>query len=279
MITTRCHASTPDALVELLCAPTRDQGVGTGRLREVLLARLAATFAADPRRARRLDAFIVEHGALRFTEPFAWTARAARRPLGTAAARRLGGGAAATPLDAAREEVERLCDRAARGLARRGALSTWLAGSPPEVRALCAAEAASWATRLMHLCEPGARAARVSLGEPDAYVDVPTTRTTLVGRRDATTSHAGRTTGILRVRDGVPGRRAADGLVVDALVAGLADPASAVLRAVGAWPDAGVVLAVDLDDDARRHGARLLVATAASLASAPSRHDVATLAA
>ncbi len=269
---TRRHTLAPDVLAALLCAAPGDAPDVTTRLRDPLFARLAASLG--PSAPERLDAYSLDHeGARRFSSPFAWSARASRRAIGTAAARHAAA-TATSPLDAAREEVERLCDRALRGLARRGALSTWLAGAPREVRATCAVEAASWATRLLHLVEPlGAHP--LAVGVPDAYVSVPATRISLVGRRDV--AGTGPRPGLLRVRDGAPPGSAADGLCVDGLVAALAT-GSAPARAIGAWPDAGIVLIVELDGEALCHAARCLVG-AASASGPRARSDVVTLAA
>lgn len=257
------RAPAPSTLVELLAAPPLEPSLEIARLVEVLSARLAAVPRTTP---CRLDAFFAEFGAARFASPFHWSARTARRSLGTGALRRLVAGTSRDLLAAAREEADALCDRAQRGLARRGALGTWLAAAPPEVRALCAIEAATWAWGLCHLVDLDAHADRLAVGIPDAWFDVPATRTTLHGRRDAvaTCATAG---GLLRLRDGAPGERAYDGLLVDGLVAAITGRAPiAPARVVGAWPDAGLVLSVELDADAVRHAARVLVACAVSLA-------------
>ena len=190
------------------------------------------------------------------------TAPAHEAPL---ALRRVVAGSSRDLLSAVREEMEALCDRARRGLARRGALGTWLAAAPTEVRALCAAEAATWAWGLCHLVDLNAHADRITVGVPDAWFDVPRARTTLHGRRDATGTGVA-ASGLLRLRDGAPGTRALDGLLVDGLVAAMSGRVPvAPARVVGAWPDAGIVLCIELDGDAVRHAARLVVACDASL--------------
>jgi hypothetical protein len=265
-------------VVERLCAPTcdvllarassgsRDHDVVSARLRSQLAARLADSLGAD-RRRHRLDAFAAELGPARFDAPFAWSARAARRPIGTSVARDVAVGAMPDALSAAASEIERLCDRAHRGLTRRGALGAWLAAAPSATRALCAVEASTWAERLVRLVEP-THDGSVAVGIPDAWFEVPGTTITLQGRLDAALRPAeGAHLGLLRVRDGLPGARAADGLVVDALVAALAGRCPT--RMLGAWPDAGLCLVVDFDDEAARRAARLLLACADALA-APS---------
>jgi len=271
----RLCAPDPCELVALLALPPTAPSLPVTRLVAVLGARLASASRTSP---TRLDAFVAEFGAARFTTAFRWSARGARRPLGTGALRRLVAGTSRDLLGAAHEEVDDLCDRAQRGLARRGALGTWLAAAPAEARALCAIEAASWAWGLCHLLDLDANADRVAVGVPDAWFDVPGARTTLHGRRDATGTTAA--SGLLRLRDGAPGARALDGLLVDGLAAGIAGGTPTVpARVVGAWPDAGVALVVELDATAVRHAARLVVACAAVPGAGPGRRTEAVLAA
>ncbi len=269
----RLHAPSPACLVDLLCTPTGEPPAGVQRLVELLVARLGTA----PRPASgttTIDAFVAEHGPARFATPFRWSARTARRPLGTGALRRLAAGTSVGVLAAAPEEVDASCDRAQRGLARRGALGTWLASAPREVRAVCAAEAATWATGLCHLVDWEATADRIAIGIPDAWFGVPGAPVTLHGRRDAASLHgATETPGLLRLRDGAPGERAVEGLLVDGLVAAMSRPSSAgpagsmPSRVIGAWPDAGCVLLVDLDAEHLRHAARSIVQCAAAAPS------------
>jgi len=263
--------------VQRLCAPSREVLLACAtaapredvevpaRLRNQLVARLTVSLGTD-RRRHRLDAFGVEHGPARFDAPFAWSARAARRTIGTGAARLVAAGVASHPHSAAACEIERLSDRAQRGLARRGALGTWLAAAPSSVRALCATEAATWAERLLRLVEPQHADGTAAVGVADAWFEVPGSTVTLQGRLDAALfGSPGQPAGRLRIRDGLPGARAIDGLVVDAFVAALAGERTA--RIIGAWPDAGLCLVVDVDDEAQRHAARLLVSCADALAA------------
>jgi hypothetical protein len=277
-VTRRLLAPSPGRLVALLEAPpeTPRQRLDP-RLEAALVARLAGTRPRAHRGARRLDAFAVEHGAARFATPFRWSARAARRVLGTAALGRLVRGAARDLRGAVDDELDAQCDRARRGLARRGALGTWLAAATDQARALSAADAVGWATALWHLVDGDAHGAGLDLGVPDAWFTVPAGAVTLHGRRDAVAGSSG---ALLRVRDGAPSARALDGLGVDALAAALADPRRAVpSRIVGAWPDGGTCLAVELDDDVLRDAARAVVACDASWEVARDHADVAAIAA
>ena len=263
-------------VVERLCAPTRgallaravagprDATCVPAGVRSQLVARLAARLAGD-RRRHRVDSFAAELGPARFDAPFAWSARVARRPIGTSVAGLVAAGAMPDALSAAAFEIERLCDRAHRGLLRRGALGAWLDAAPGAVRSLCAVEAATWAERLLRLVEPGPDGA-IAVGIPDAWFEVPGTTVTLQGRLDATLRgvDAG-SLALLRVRDGVPAASAPDGLVVDALVASLGGQRPT--RMVGAWPDAGLCLLVDFDDEAMRQAARLVLTCADAIAA------------
>jgi hypothetical protein len=262
----RLHAPTPRRVVELLCASDDDaRPVGVSALLEALVARLQLT-SPPASGTTRVDAFVGERGPERFATPFRWSARTARRPLGTGALRRMSAGTSVGALDAAREELEASCDRAERGLARRGALGTWLAATPREVRAVCVTEAATWATALCQLIDWNAHADRLAVGIPDAWFDVPAAAMTLHGRLDAASVRAAtRAPGILRLRDGAPGDRAVEGLLVDGLVAAMARGArgeadSMPSRVLGAWPDTGSVLVVDLDAEHLRAAARTVVA-------------------
>jgi hypothetical protein len=213
----------------------------------------------------RLDAFVVEHDGEMQVTPFRWSARNARRSLGTRAARLVTSGGAPDALSAAHLEIDRQCDRARCGLAPRGSLATWLLGASAPIRAQCVVEASTWAAGLLGLVAPSDTG--VVVGIADAWYEVPAARMTLHARRDAVAGgdHGART-GILRLRDGMPAPRAAEGLAVDGVIAALATPSSAPAVVVGAWPDAGVVLTLGFDAAAARVGARLLVDTAVSVA-------------
>jgi len=273
----RLCAPSPEALLERATRARDDDPAVTARLRGQLVARLAKSLGAD-RRRHRVDAFVVEHGPTRFDAPFAWSARAARRPIGTPAARQVASGAMSNPICAAAAEIDRLCDRSNRGLVRRGSLGAWLSAAPGTVRSLCVVEAATWSERLLRFVDPVHAERRVEIGIPDAWFDVPGTSITLQGRLDAAWRPAsGAPLALLRVRDGLPGARSADGLVVDALVASLAGECPA--RMIGAWPDAGLCLVVDFDDEAARRAARLLLSCADALAASVAPCPIAAVAA
>jgi hypothetical protein len=264
----RHHALSPTAIAGMLSQPARDDEPLDTRLRTTLVERLQRLSTRRGPRVR-LDSFVVEHGAALTSSPFAWSARTARRSLGTRAARLATNGDERDVLTAARHEIERQCDRSLRGLLRPGALGSWLAGASFAVRAECALEAATWASGLLMLLAPERTGIRVGIA--DAWFDVPGSRTTLHARRDATTPHCeGRRGGILRCSDGAPGPLAVHGLVVDGLVTALsATDALAPSRVLGAWPDAGVILIAEVDPAAIRLAAQLLERTARDRHDAP----------
>jgi hypothetical protein len=270
-IVDRHHALSPMTIAATLARPADDDRALDPSLRATLVARLHS-LSPPPRGSRmRLDAYVVEHGDALRSAPFTWSTRAARRSLGTRAARLVASGDELDVLTAVRHEIDRQCDRSLRGLARPGALGAWLAGGSDPRRAECAIEAASWATGLLVLVAPERTGIRVGIA--DAWFDVPGARTTLHGRRDATSPRLeGRRCGILRCSDGVPGPRAVDGLIVDGIVAGLsAADGVAPARVLGAWPDAGVFLNAELDHEAIRLGARLLEGAARVRRNGPDR--------
>jgi hypothetical protein len=264
----RHRAPTPAALSTLLQSPPSDDAPLDDRLIASLTSKLAAT-SHGLGRTVRLDAFVVERNGDVQVTPFQWSARNARRSLGTRVARLVVSGDAPDVLCAAHLEIDRQCDRARCGLAPRGSLANWLLGTSEPVRARCVVEASTWAIGLLSLVAPTETA--IVVGIADAWFEVPAARTTLHARRDAVSGgdHGARR-GILRLRDGVPDQRSGEGLAVDGVIAALASPSSPPSSVVGAWPDAGIVLALRFDGAVARTGARLLVDTALKVANGVS---------
>ncbi len=203
-----------------------------------------------------MDAWFVERGATASTA-FAWNPSRARRALGRGALRRLAVDPSRTPLAVVTDEILDHLARAATGYVGSGTLAAYLAAVDGATRALCAAEAVTWAT------QTGEAAATLSypwtIPPADPYYDVSGARTTLRGQRDLVVSaDSGRV--LVRVRAGAPGRSAGAGLRVDLLVDALADPAGApAARVVGLWPEAGVALSVDGTIEDLHAGARAVV--------------------
>lgn len=242
-----------DRLVEGAPAPAEPLGAPE---RDAFGARLAAVPTLV---RRRVDAWLVERGAAA-PAAFAWSPARSRRALGRGALRRLAADPSRTPLAAVTDEVLDHLARAATGYVGSGTLAAYLAAVDDATRALCAAEAVTWAT------QTGEAAATLShpwaIPPADPYYDVPGARTSLRGQRDlVVTSGADRV--VVRVRAGAPGRSAGAGLRVDLLVDALADPTGRpAARVVGLWPEAGVALTVDGTLEDLRAGARAVVRAA-----------------
>jgi hypothetical protein len=254
----------------ILREPSPPAEVLDARLRSALSTRLRAILPRRGGPRHRIDGYVVEKGAPSFTGPFLWNARAARRVLGTPAARAVASGVAGDPLTAAASEVDRLATRSVRPGARPGGLALWLASAPEVVRSLCALEAAGWATSLLGCVETSSPLGSVAVGIPDAWFEVPGAPVTLHGRRDAAVgapSGADCRLSLLRLRDGLPGPRAVEGLALDGLVDALSAPERPLpARVVGVWPDAGVTLVVAFDGDVARAAAREVLVAAERLA-------------
>ncbi|MHB1969257.1 MAG: hypothetical protein ACYCPK_03345, partial [Acidimicrobiales bacterium] len=129
-----------DRLVESAPAPEGPLGAPE---RDALGARLAAVPTLEK---RRVDAWLIERRAIA-SSAFAWSPARARRALGRGALRRLAADARLTPLAAVTEEVLDHLARAATGFVGSGTLAAYLAAVDDATRALCAAEAVTWATQ------------------------------------------------------------------------------------------------------------------------------------
>ena len=271
----RLHAAVARARSSSCSArrPTRRRA-DVQRLVEVLVARLSASLARAASRRRGSTPSSPSTAPARFATPFRWSARAARRPLGTGALRRRRGrDVAATCSTPRARRWTRSCDRArARARAARRARDV----ARRRARARCA-RCARWRRPRGHGAVPPRRRRRqrdrVAVGIPDAWFDVPGRRMTLHGparrRPGAPPDRDARPAPAPRRRAGRAGgrrparRRARRGDArPPAPRRGLA-PA----RVIGAWPDAGCVLVVELDDEHARQAARTVVACAAAVSS------------
>jgi hypothetical protein len=81
-------------------------------------------------------------------DPFAWSARTARRALGLAALRSLVAGESRTPLQAVRVRVAEIARLVQDGSPSVSGFDRWLAALPPAGRAAVGAQAVTWVTRL-----------------------------------------------------------------------------------------------------------------------------------
>jgi hypothetical protein len=247
---------TPRALVEL-ATPSSLTPVTIDDAQRVTLSQ--RFMAVRSPQICRLDAWLVEQAGEAREGAFTWSPHNARRVLAASARRHLVGGDASSIVEAVRHEMDELLARAARGYARPGSLAHWLARHDLAVHGVVMSEAISALTDLVETFAP---LDDLQWCASDAYYDVASARTTLRGRRDATTtSDQGRV--LYRVRTGAPGSTAGAGLRVDALVDGLVEPTGQLAtRVVGLWPEAGVMLSIDVTMADARAAARDLVRTA-----------------
>lgn len=173
-------------------------------------------------------------------EPFAWSARTARRTLGLAAVRALAAGEARTPLDAVRA---RLADAQAGvhdGSRVVSQLDRWVAALPAAGRSAVTAEAVTWATRLWCALDWAALGAAPVIGR-DHWWDSPhSALLALRGRADVRTEVAHLVVLSGPRRDSVRAELALVALV-EALRGGGRTPG----RVVGWWPDSGRFVRVE----------------------------------
>jgi len=174
-------------------------------------------------------------------EPFAWSARTARRTIGLAAVRSLLAGAARTPHDAVQARLAD-GDRGVRDGSRTvSALDRWMTSLSDAGRSAVAAEAITWATRLWCALDWPALGAPLAVGR-DHWWDSPhSALLSLRGRADLRTPVAH-----LVVLSGPRRESVRAELALVALVEALrgragpeAVPVPAPGRVVGWWPDSG----------------------------------------
>ena len=176
-------------------------------------------------------------------EPFAWSARTARRTIGLAAVRALLAGEARTPHEAVLARLA-YCDRGVRDGSRTvSQLDRWVASLRDAGRSAVAAEAVTWATRLWCALDWD------TLGEPplvgrDHWWDSPhSALLALRGRADVRTPVAH-----LVVLSGPRRESVRAELALVALVEALRGSSDAVPapgRVVGWWPDSGHIVRLE----------------------------------
>ena len=183
----------------------------------------------------------LEGGAVEYDEPFAWSARTARRTIGLAAVRSLLAGDARTPHDAVQSRLA-VGDRGVRDGSRTvSALDRWVASLSDAGRSAVAAEAITWATRLWCALDWPAVGAPLVVGR-DHWWDSPhSALLSLRGRADVRTPVAH-----LVVLSGPRRESVRAELALVALVEALrgrAEPEGPPVptpgRVVGWWPDSG----------------------------------------
>jgi len=215
---------------------------------------------------QRIDGYRLAKGApISSSEPFAWSARTARRLIGLGGVAALVAAQASSPAEGVGIEERRLLDQTRSGSSRRGSLAEWLSHAEPGARAAVRAAAITWSTRLMCALEFDRLEGRASIGGPDRWWDCPGAPTvSLRGRCDVIASLSAGGPGswssfvMLGGRPG-PSSRAELGLL--ALVAGLrSGTAGLPARAVGYWPDCGRTLVVATDLASLRASAAAVLA-------------------
>jgi hypothetical protein len=181
--------------------------------------------------------------AVETDEPFAWSARTARRAIGLAAVRSLLGGETRTPHDAVRARLA-YCDRGIRDGSRTvSQLDRWVASLSDAGRSAVAAEAVTWATRLWCALDWPALGVPLVVGR-DHWWDSPhSALLALRGRAEVRTRVAH-----LVVLSGPRRESVRAELALVALVEALREHAEtepAPGRVVGWWPDSGHIVCVE----------------------------------
>lgn len=205
----------------------------------------------------RVDAWMVERRGASGRN-FAWSPLTARRSIGNAALRRSTVGNDLTA--SVQEIIDEHLHRVARGYARPGSLSHWIANIPDAVRALVVSDALTWATVSLETLD--SFGTLYAIAAADAYYDVAGARVSLRGRRDATiATDTGRI--VIRLRTGLPAPTAIAGLRADLAVDAFSHVGGiAPQRIIGVWPEAGISLSVDGTEETVRAGARDLMRAA-----------------
>jgi hypothetical protein len=174
-------------------------------------------------------------------EPFAWSARNARRSIGVAAVRLLLGGGARSPLEAVRHRLAESSRWVRDGSSCASQLDRWVDGLPPAGRAAVGAEAVTWATRLWCALDWSAFASAPVVGR-DHWWDSPhSALLALRGRADVRTARSHLVVLSGPRRDSVRAELALVTLVESLRLRGDQVPG----RLVGWWPDSGHLVRVE----------------------------------
>jgi hypothetical protein len=178
---------------------------------------------------------------IRPDQPFAWSARTARRAIGVAAVRMLVSGAARSPLEAVRGRLTESSRWIADGSSSATQLDRWVDGLTPAGRAAVGAEAVTWATRLWCALDWAAFAPTPVIGR-DHWWDSPhSALLALRGRADVRTASAHLVVLSGPRRDSVRAELALVTLVESLRVRGGDAPG----RVVGWWPESGHLARVE----------------------------------
>ena len=183
-------------------------------------------------------------------DPFAWTARTARRSVGVAAVRLLAAGAARSPMEAVRARMAESTRWVREGSSSATQLDRWIESLGPAGRAAVGAEAVTWATRLWCALDWSAFAEAPVVGR-DHWWDSPhSALLALRGRADVRTAGAH-----LVVLSGPRRSSVRAELALVTLVESLRQRGDAPGRVVGWWPDSGRLVRVEPEPAALTLGA------------------------
>lgn len=259
-------------LTDVLLAPAADP-LTTEELSSVrsLLRRDVAQATRDLERPgpMRIDPYRVRALASAVSPPelpFEWNPWTARRPLGLEAVRTCLGRPRLSPLEAARDTIDRLVRRSKED-ASAGTLADWLAGLPLGGRSVVQAEAALWATQLLSALEWQRPATRL-VGFDRSVVPCESPRVIVRGRLDVELRPArppdgeprDPAGGVLVMMTGHPLPSARLELALSALTAALSDrPGAVPARIVGYWPQCGRALELSIDLDLLLRGCQAVV--------------------
>jgi hypothetical protein len=173
-------------------------------------------------------------------EPFAWSARNARRSIGVAAVRLLLEGGARSPLEAVRYRLAESSRLVREGSSSVSQLDRWVDALPAAGRAAVGAEAVTWSTRLWCALDWSAFPAPPVIGR-DHWWDSPhSALLALRGRADVRTVHAH-----LVVLTGPRHDPVRAELALVTLVEALRLRGDMPGRVVGWWPDSGHLVRVE----------------------------------
>jgi hypothetical protein len=240
----------PDRLTAALVEPV--QPVDPGAWRDALGAAESALAGLAVRRTGARPFRVTDHEVRVALErqdevdesPFEWSARTARRALGLAAVRTLVAGETRSPVEAVRQRLAESVRWVRDGSAAASPLDRWVAVLGPAGRAVVAADAVTWATRLWCALDWTALGA---LGAPplvgrDRWWDSPHSALLALRSRAEVRTGVGQLVVLTGPRRASVRSELALVTLVDALRAhGSVAPA----RVVGWWPDSGRLVRVE----------------------------------